>query len=432
MTRVLVISSDILPLPGWPTTGAGLRAWGLGQGLISRGHDVVFSMPEAALESRVALEGRSADAATQSLAWTMGTLFEVIVRSRAEIVIACNWPVAANIHNCPVPLVLDQHGPHLLERQYQAAFRGFEENARAKRLALSKADYFCCAGDLQRLYFLPWLMQAGFQFDDGRVCSIPISLSPDLPPHEFSEEITFVYGGVFLPWQDPRAGLQEVLAQLQQRDRGRLKFFGGKHPVYPVDTGLFEELRRQLEHHPRVQVRPMVAHDELIETYRRAHVAIDLMARNPERELAFTTRTVEYLWCGLPVIYGDYAELSRYIREYRAGWTIDPNSPAALHAAVSEVFEQPDRVREYSCNAQRLVRERLTWDRTIEPLDAICRHPSRRERAKTSTGLPETQSAFLLGKAWGVLRRRGPGAVLRETRAYLRWRRDLRRTSRGG
>jgi glycosyltransferase involved in cell wall biosynthesis len=419
MSRVLVISSDILPLPGWPTTGAGLRAWGLGQGLISRGHEVAYSVPAPALE------GRSVDAAIQDLAWTMGTLSGVIARSRAEVVIACNWPVAANIHNCPVPLVLDQHGSHLLERQYQAAFRGFEENARAKRLALSKADYFCCAGNLQRLYFLPWLMQAGFHFDDGRVCAIPISLSPDLPPHEFSNEITFVYGGVFLPWQDPRAGLQEVLMQLQRRDQGCLKFFGGKHPVYPIDTGLFDELRVQLVHHPRVQVQPMVAHDELIETYRHAHVAIDLMTRNPERELAFTTRTVEYLWCGLPVIYNDYSELSRYIREYSAGWAIDPNDHTALETAVSQVFEQTDRVREYSRNAQRLVRERLTWDSTIEPLDAICCHPLRRERIKTSPALPETQYTYLLGKAWDLLRHKGSGAVLRETRAYLRWRREM-------
>ncbi len=375
-----------------------------------------------------ALEGRSVDGAIRDLAWTIGTLSEVIARSHAEIVIACNWPVAANIHHCPVPLVLDQHGPHLLERQYQAAFRGFDENARAKRLALSKADYFSCAGDLQRLYFLPWLMEAGFQLDDGRISSIPVSLSPDLPPHDFSDELTFVYGGVFLPWQDPRGGLQEVLAQLRQRECGRLKFFGGKHPVYPVDTGLFEALRTQLESHPRVRVQPMVAHDDLVEAYRHAHVAVDLMARNPERELAFTTRTVEYLWCGLPVIYNDYAELSRLIREYRAGWTIDPNDPEAIRAAVNEAFERPDLVREYSRNAQRLVRERLTWDRTIEPLDAICRAPTRRPRLTSNTTLPETQSTYLIRKAWQVLQRQGLGAVMREARAYVKWRRELRRT----
>lgn len=421
MSRVLVISSDILPLPGWPTTGAGLRAWGLGQGLASRDHAVLYSMPAPALE------GRSADAATRNLAWTGGTLYEVIVRSQADIVVACNWPVAANIHKCPVPLVLDQHGPHLLERQYQAAFRGFEDNARAKRLALRHADYFSCAGELQRLYFLSWLMEAGFSLDDGRVCSIPISLSPALPEHEFSDEITFVYGGVFLPWQDPRQGLLEVMAQLQRRQCGRLQFFGGKHPVYPIDTGVFEELRVQLESHPRVQVQPMVAHANLIEAYRHAHVAIDLMTRNPERELAFTTRTVEYLWCGLPVIYNNYAELSPLIREYQAGWTIDPTDHAALQQAVAEVFEQPERVREYSRNAQRLVRERLTWDRTIDPLDEICRAPTLRPRDRSAGAQPEAQSFYLLGRAWNILRRRGVSGLWREARAYARWRLELRR-----
>jgi len=37
MARILVISGDILPYPGFPTTGAGLRAWGLAKGLESRG-----------------------------------------------------------------------------------------------------------------------------------------------------------------------------------------------------------------------------------------------------------------------------------------------------------------------------------------------------------------------------------------------------------
>ena len=416
--RVLIISSDILPLPGLPTTGAGLRAWGLGQGLAARGHTVVYSMPAAALEGR-----RTADRSIRELAWTGRDLSQVIRHAAPAVVVACNWPVAANIDDCPVPLVLDQHGPHLLERQYQAAFRGFEDNVRAKRLALGKADYFTCAGDLQRPYFLPWLMQAGFRFDDERVCTIPISLSPDLPSHTCWDELTFVYGGVFLPWQDPRAGLREVLAQLRQRDQGRLMFFGGQHPVYPVDTGLFEALRGELDQHPRVRVQPMVAHDELIEAYRHAHVALDLMARNPERELAFTTRTVEYLWCGLPVIYNDYSELSHYIRAYQAGWTIDPDDPAALRAAVSEVFEQPDRVRDYGRNAQRLVRERLTWDRTIEPLDAICRAPSLRERASLSGAMPGSRPASLAGKAWHTLRREGPRALVREARAYMSWRR---------
>ena len=49
MKRILVISGDLLPYPGFPTTGAGLWAWGLGKGLESRGHHVMLAQPRSAL-----------------------------------------------------------------------------------------------------------------------------------------------------------------------------------------------------------------------------------------------------------------------------------------------------------------------------------------------------------------------------------------------
>ncbi len=126
----------------------------------------------------------------------------------------------------------------------------------------------------------------------------------------------------------------------------------------------------------RVEIRGLVAHDELVEAYTRSHVAIDLMKANTERRLAFTTRTVEYLWCGLPVIYNDYAELAEHIREYEAGWTVDPEDAEGLGRVITEVFEHPDQVDERGRNAQRLVRDRFTWERTIAPADHFLRHPS--------------------------------------------------------
>ncbi|MGH2523627.1 MAG: glycosyltransferase, partial [Anaerolineales bacterium] len=123
-----------------------------------------------------------------------------------------------------------------------------------------------------------------------------------------------------------------------------------------------------------------VPHDELIARYTRARLAIDVMRRNPERELAFTTRTVEYLWCGLPVIYHDYAELSDYIRQYNAGWIVNPEDRAALAATFDEILQDPEQIAERGRNAQRLVRERLTWDRTMGPVDRFVRHPRVRSR----------------------------------------------------
>jgi hypothetical protein len=156
---------------------------------------------------------------------------------------------------------------------------------------------------------------------------------------------------------------------------------------------------------------------------------MDVMQRNPERELAFTTRTVEYMWCGLPVIHHDYDELSDLIREYEAGWTVDPADRAALDRVVAEILAKPAEAARRGRNAQRLVRERLTWDRTAESLDYFVRHPRLRQNADRQPAPIPAGSAgtfslgtlrYLLRAAWGVYRQYGLGTVWHYGVAFLR------------
>ena len=78
------------------------------------------------------------------------------------------------------------------------------------------------------------------------------------------------------------------------------------------------------------------------------------MSWNLERELAFTTRTIEYLWAGLPVIYNNFSEISEYIKKYNAGWCIDPEDPNELAAILNEILADPHQLIELSMNAQKL------------------------------------------------------------------------------
>ena len=375
--RILVVSGDILPFPGCPTTGAGLRAWGLAKGLESRGHHVIAAMPESAAQTMASIP-----AELSPLLYTPQELPQFIARHAPDVVVLQHWWLANYLDESPdYPVVIDFHGPLLLETQFQAN-PALERLRRDKIRALHKADFFTCAGEKQRYYFFPWLMLAGCDLRDELIQAIPVSLSPDLPAHQSEGEPSFVYGGVFLPWQDPILPLRALIETLEARQRGILKFFGGKHPVVSVPTGKFEELRAELQRSSRARLQPMIPRDQLIQEYCRSHVAIDLMQRNAERELAFTTRTVEYLWCGLPVIYNNYAELSSYIADYQAGWTLDPADPAGLRRVLDEMLDDPAMLEVRSRNAQRLVRERLTWDRTIAPLDAFCRQPRKREKGQ--------------------------------------------------
>ncbi|MFQ5857253.1 MAG: glycosyltransferase family 4 protein [Anaerolineae bacterium] len=370
------MSSDVLPLPGFPTTGAGLRSWGLGKGLESRGHEVIFSMPALYLD-----KGQQVPKDIANYAWDPSGLSQVVQKTRPNIAVFCHWPTMHIQQKLDIPTVLDFHGPHLLEREMQGYSRR-PANVHEKITAIRKADFFVCAGEKQRLYFLSWLLAAGIDLSEDVIASVPVSLSPELPNHEWSAaEPTFVYGGVFLPWQDPFNGLEILIETIAELNRGTLKFFGGRHPGYADQIGnleRFDALEVRLRRSPRARLEGMVEHARLIDEYRRAHVALDVMGRNPERELAFTTRTVEYLWCGLPVIHHDYAELSGHIEEYQAGWIVDPEDRKAIRQAVEEALTCPEEVRRRGENAQTLVRERLTWDRAIEPLDAFCRSPWQR------------------------------------------------------
>lgn len=413
--RVLVFSPDLLPLEGLPTVGSGLRAWGLGQGLCARGHDVVFSMPQLALD---AVDGRyRIPPAAAELAWRPFEMHRVVEQVQPDLVLVCGWPIIESLAQPPrrsVPVVLDQHGPHMFERHFQGA--GLERvNAEEKQRALGAADYFGCAGERQLPYFRDWLLRSGWSKDEcaERSYAIRFSLSPELPARHPSDELTFVYGGVWLPWQDPTNGLTALVEQLERRRSGRLDLFGGKHPWLDISGGVFSRLVSRLEQSDRVVNVGQVAHAELIRRYTSAHVAIDLMAKNPERELAVTSRTVEYLWCGLPVIYNDYSELSELIAEYDAGWTVNERRREGINAVLDEIFEAPEIVERKSANAQRLVREMLTWDRTVEPLDRLVKHATCRASAVPF----ERRSPALLGQTIWVYRQYGAREVVRRALA---------------
>lgn len=218
----------------------------------------------------------------------------------------------------------------------------------------------------------------------------------------------FVYGGIFLPWQNPASALLTVASALDEEKRGFLEVIGGRHPFHAVDTGSFGPLVDKLAQMPRVRMSGLLPHDKLVERYVQAHVAVDMMMPNAERELAFPSRTVHYMWCGLPVIHAAFSEVAEYIRDWEAGWVVPHDDPEALREVVRSVLANPGEARRRGLNAQRLVRERFSWDRTIEGLDRFVRQPyirsgrgerSREKRDQIAIG---QSSAYLLKSANGI------------------------------
>ncbi|MGL5094733.1 MAG: glycosyltransferase, partial [Planctomycetia bacterium] len=82
------------------------------------------------------------------------------------------------------------------------------------------------------------------------------------------------------------------------------------------------------------------------------------------------------------------SELSGLIRDYDAGWIVDPADLPAVEKVVEEVLDQPEEVRRRGANAQRLVRERLTYAVAGAPLLRFLENPTRRPRPAPAKILP--------------------------------------------
>lgn len=406
--RVLLFSNDLMPFGDLPTSGGGLRCYQLLKGLESHGIEVISSMPGFTYLAQQHYQAIPEE--QRSWLWQWHTQDELLKRAKPDAVIfASNWD-HYNLSKIPeVPLIIDLHGSRLIETSMWGAPIDTDQKVKI----LSKADCLLCAGRRQRSYFYGWLLQAGrVPEDEHFIRYIPISLSPEIPEKISPAETDFnapyfVSGGGWFPWQNQSRAVFAICREISLRSRsaherhGTIDIYGTPHetaqisPEEQLIRDVYKQIKSLSADCPQVRVGGYVGRKELIEIYRRSSVAVELMQYNLERELAFTTRTVEYLWCGLPVIYNNYAELSEHIADFDAGWTLDPQSDSDIANCLDEIFSQPELLKQKGLNAQALVRERFSWDKTIQPLLDFLERPSKARLAKPVLSLASPKAPYL-------------------------------------
>lgn len=441
MTRIVLLTTEPVPLPGMPTSGAGLRAWGLAMGLRAAGLDVVLMAPEDALAT---YSGRTQPSAlsTQDFVkiFRRPQIRDAVREAAPDAIVLQHWGLASELGEVDCPLAIDLAGPHLLERKLWGSANP-ESDLRDKLGALRRADFLTCSGERQRLYFLPYLSMAGWPIDtqssllspqSSLLPVIPFSMSPAREPAP-PRPGRLIYGGYMLPWQDPSLAIETALDVMDELETGELLFIGGPHPSLDVSRGRFEALLEKLDRHPRVKRIGPMPFDEYQALLAEGGVALDLMARNAERELAFTTRTVVYLAAGLPVIHDNYSELGELIQRGGGGWAIDPNDRMTLKMHLTKILSGEYNLVARGHAALETVRDHLHWDHTAAPLTNWCRTPNFREgkmaarlafeeqgrrveAAERELEQTKREIATLKGKRWVKW-----GLSLSTAQAWLRW-----------
>jgi hypothetical protein len=381
--RVTVVADDILPRPEERSRAAGMRAWAIGEGLRANGLAVHY-----AVRTRWWPAGRPLPSAREFEVYWSGPseLDAALDAFDPHVVVNCSYPSVLTPSAAGRLTVQDVNGPRLLE----GAFRNPAASQRSvwcEASAYAAADYFVCGGERQLPFYYPWLALSGFDLTDSTRCRVVRIGLTGTPPAREPVAGRLLAAAANLPWTDPRWGWR-IAVEEAEKAGGTMRLLFSDEGGDGRASFLAEDVAR-LREARGCEVRPAVPWDAFVVEMTAATAAVDVMERNSERELAVPTRTLAYLWAGLPPILSDFGDLGELVSRFDAGWVVRSSDEVALRNAVREALGSAETVARKSANARRLHETLLRPDIGTRGLASICRTGTRRpgKRAKPAAGL---------------------------------------------
>lgn len=269
------------------------------------------------------------------------------------------------------------------------------------RYLLGLGDFFLCASEEQRAYWLGALTLAGRlspeAYADDRTLRRLIDLAPfglpsEPPCHTQSvlkgvhpgiaaSDTLLLWGGGIWEWFDPLTLLRAMVHVGEQRPDIKLFFLGRGHPnTRDVPEMLMYERTLALADELGLRDRNVFFNDTWVPYGERqnylleADIGVSTHFESTETHFAFRTRVLDYLWAGLPMIVSSGDTLSRLVAEQNLGYVVAPGDVENLAAAILALAGEPDR-RERRATAMATVREQFLWEKTLAPLVNFCRNP---------------------------------------------------------
>lgn len=302
-------------------------------------------------------------------------------------------------------LLFDLYSPWTLENLEYALIdpaagnsrRGDDQYVLNQILALG--DFFVCANERQRDYWLGALSASGRVLDgyyqaDQRLFSlidiVPFGL-PDSPPQHRARAVrgelprvlkadcVVLWGGGIWNWMDPLTGILAMDRVARRRSDVKLIFLGctGHDPDQPAMSIASRAIAMSEEYGLKDRYVfflgwvPYSLHaDYLLE----ADIGLSLHRATYESRLSFRTRILDYLWASLPVVATQGDVLGDLILERKAGCVVPPEDSVALADAIDLLASKPDLREWYGANASTVARE-FSWERVMGPVLRYCRSP---------------------------------------------------------
>ncbi len=371
MSRALLLCPE--PLGHGQPAGIGIRFVEIARALLADGHSVTMLSPDAG-----AVEGCRA-----------GRLETFVAESQIHDVAVVQGHVANAFfqHAHPIPTVIDLYDPFIIENLHYYAERGdevFQHDHATLMESLAHGDYFLCASEAQRLFYLGLLLASGrlnpilFE-EDPRLESLigiaPFGVQPPRPakPRDLASP-AILFGGIY-DWYDPIAAIDAVNLVRRSFPAATLTFTTHPNPDITPQGKLAEAMTYvRGKGYSFVQFEPWVAYEQRAGFFERFALALLTFPRSIETDLSMRTRVYDYLWSGLPIVTSPAPGTDELLTRYAAGSVIADDAPPAFADAIAGILNDPRRYEAMANGALLFVTEHQ-WDRTLAPLREFCRAP---------------------------------------------------------
>jgi glycosyltransferase involved in cell wall biosynthesis len=129
---------------------------------------------------------------------------------------------------------------------------------------------------------------------------------------------------------------------------------------FPSDSSL--DCAKQLSGWPNVDYKGEVARDEVGVILSESSIGLVLFHPLPNHINAQPNKLFEYMSAGLPVVASDFPLWRDIIYRVGCGVCVDPLSPDAIAAAVSELMQDPEKLQEMGKNGREAVEQIYNWE----------------------------------------------------------------------
>ncbi|MEU4801894.1 glycosyltransferase [Actinosynnema sp. NPDC023587] len=394
--RVLIVTGDAISKK---MAGPAIRAWNMADVLADE-HEVrlvtfnpLCAPPDAPFEVR-GIRPREVD---PHLVWA-----DVIVLQghALELLPQLKTPGSTKIVVCdiydPMHLELLEQGRDDTDEQREKDLVGV---TRVLNNQLARGDFFLCASERQRHFWLGHLASMGrltpaLYDTDPTVKSllavVPFGLSGKPPQRtgpglrdtlgiDPDDKVVLWAGGVY-SWFDPLTLIHAVDRLRGAHPDAKLVFLGMKHPNPEVpDMGITGQTRALAEQLGLTGTtvffnESWVPYQDRQNWLLDAECGVTTHYEHVETTFAFRTRVLDYLWAGLPIVTTDGDSFADLVEREGLGVVVPSEDAGALAAALEKVLYD----EEFAAGCvERIaaVRERFTWEAVLAPLVDFCRHP---------------------------------------------------------